>query len=196
MSTESQSPEKSSPNPSRIDIIKRDAAGVITNDLLGKDDWKNSKLGFLTGFSSMKRSVRSIGSTFSDSSDRVSLLVNTMTQGNDLPELEDGGTAEERFALSMALHGKREKDIPIILRNTYYSTLMYAVLTIAYVCILGWSLWSYPPRDVLGVLVRVGPLPLIMALLFKHGYTNWMVRNRRLDSALAFIRSGDLAPKK
>jgi hypothetical protein len=120
--------------------------------------------------------------------------MHSLTAKSNLPELEPGGTAQERFEESMILHGKKPSDLPIILRNTFYSTIMYGILSVAYIAIVLFSLWSYPPHDIVAVLIRLGAFPIIAALLFKHAFTNWIVRERRLGTATEFLLSGKFMP--
>lgn len=180
----------------RVARARREALDILKNDVVGAADWKTSKLGYLTGYSVLKRSIGTVGSSLNDASDRLSMLMTSLTAAEPLQELEDGGTPRERFVASMKLHGKTPRDLSVILRNTYYSTLMYGCLALAYAVVIAWSLLAYPPHDLFRAMIRIGPLPMILALLFKHAFTNWIVREQSLGSASQFLFSGKLWPTR
>lgn len=198
MSEDSKKPEGQAPQSpsSRVEMIKKDAASMVKNDLLGVDDWKNSKIGAVTGFSSARRSIASMGKTVAESSDRLGTLFESMTAGEAVLELEDAdGTASQRFTRSMELHGRSERDLAIMVRNTCWTSWLYLALTLAYVGVIVAWFTIAPTRDPFMILVRMGILPFLLALLFKHSYTNWMLRSRQLAGPLAFITSGNFVPK-
>jgi hypothetical protein len=186
---------KSAPQ-SRADLIKEDAGRLLKDDLIGVSDWKRSKISALTGFGIASRAASTIGRSAADSSARLNSLLGSLTQGEDIRELEDGGTDRERFEASMELHGKTEKDLQISLRNSFWSTWLYTVLMAGYLVFLAVSLYFWPAGNWVSVISRLGPFPLIVALWFKHSYMNWIIRERRLGSAAAYLVSVDFLPRK
>jgi hypothetical protein len=188
-------PKKEADNPTRVDQVKKEATKILKDDIVGVSDWKNSKLGFLSGWSPLRRSVSSIGQNMSESSARLNGLMQSLTYVEPVAQLEDGGTPDERFVASMQLHGKSEKDLPIILRNTLWSAWLYFILSLAYLVFASISISHAPSIDLVTIMMSLGPLALLLALLFKHSYTNWIVRHRRLGSALEFLKSFDYLPR-
>jgi hypothetical protein len=132
-----------------------------------------------------------------ESSDRLGTLFESITAGDPVPALEDAeGSASERFVRSMELHSKSERDLAIMIRNTCWTAWLYLALSVAYVGVIIVWFTLAPSTDPFMIMVRMGILPFLLALLFKHSYTNWMFRARRLAGPLAFVRSGDLLPKR
>lgn len=177
-------------------VDKSDPASVIRDDIIGVSDWQRSKIGFITGFSSARRAVGNIGSSWSDAASRTSILWKELTKGDEVPPLEDGGDASERFAASMRLHRRTERDLKVILLNTYRAGLLYCGLTVAAIAFGTFSVYFYPPNGLFQTAARFSAAPILAALAFKHLYTNWMVRRRRLDGAGAFLLSREWLPVK
>lgn len=166
----------------------------IRNDVVGVSDWKQSKIGFLTGASSLRKSVGNVGTAWSDAYLRTSGLMRSLTSRENVPALEDGGEADERFEASMVLHNRTENDLEVIVRNTYRSSLLYAGMLAAGIAFGAWTMMAHPPQSIVSAVARFGPLPLVAAMLLKHLYTNWMVRRRRLDSLAKFFVSLNYMP--
>jgi hypothetical protein len=178
---------------------KQEVAGFIKDDLIGTSDWKRSKIGAITGVPFAVRAATSMGKSIGDSSRHLGILMNGLTARESLPELaEEYHDSDERakFEASMALHGRTERDIEISMRNTFYTTYLYLILSLANVMISAGTIVAQPPSDIFAFIMRLGPLPLLMALLLKHSYTNWMLRNRILGSFSSFLKSRRYLPLK
>lgn len=179
------------------EYVKRDAASLIKNDVIGVSDWKRSKFGALTGFSVARRVVGSIGANARGSTQRVTELVGIITAPDALPEIHTEGSPEDRFTETQNFYGLSERQLQSALRNTFYSICLYASITVFYVCFMIWSFWAWPINGPFEAAARFGPLPLITALLFKHSFTNWIIRSRRIgDGPLRFIASFNYMPSK
>jgi len=182
---------------SRAEFIKNDAGKMLKDDVIGVSDWRRSKLGALTGFSIIRRAASSVGTNMQESSDRLAGLLGAVTAPEILEDAPQEGSGRERFAETARFYGLRETELSAALRNTFWSTWLYLVATVAYVCVMLWSYYAWPAQNVIAVIARMGPLPFGLAMLFKHAFTNWIIRNRSLgDGALAFLKSGDYLPKK
>lgn len=195
--TPSEKQEGPQVNQSRAEFIKNDASKILKDDLIGVSDWKRSKIGSLTGFSAAKRSLSTVGNTISDSSSRLSGMYESLTAPSSVPELEDdSGSADERFIRSMELHGKSAKDIEIMVRNTYWTSLLYVGLLVVYLGIVAVWFVIAPTTAPLMIMVRMGIIPLLLALLFKHSYANWMFRKRLLAGPMVYLTSGNILPQR
>lgn len=169
---------------------------VVKEDLVGVSDWKGSKFGFLTGYSAARRSVATIGRSWSDSRARTAGMFRDLLRREEVPSLEDGGDAAERFEASMRLHRRSERDLENILVNTARAGTLYGAITALGLAFGFWTMYEFPPASAVSVIARFGPLPMLLALAVKHLYTNWMVRRRRLDGIGMFLASLDWMPVK
>lgn len=174
---------------------KEIARSVLIDDVAGRGDWKRSKLGYLTGFSVIGRSISSITNNAGRSIGNIQGLWSSLTASSQAPSLGEGGSARERFEMSMVLHNRSEDDLDTIISNTYKSCLLYMAITVIGVAIVTSSFFYVGYNSLIDGLMRYAPMFLTMPLAFKHAYTNWMVRNRVLDGVVAFLRSGDIRPK-
>lgn len=168
---------------------------IIRDDVVGVSDFKQSKVGSLTGASAARRIASDLKGQFSESVGRTGTLIKSLTARENVASLPDGGEADERFLASMELHGRTESDLELIVRNSCRSSWLYIVLSALGMAASIWSVNAYPVHGALDLMARIGPLPLVFALAAKHMYTNWMVRRRRLDSFVKFLASGDWLPK-
>lgn len=152
----------------------------------------------LTGFNVGKTVVNDTYNTSADSLSRTKGLYKSLVDGENVASVEghDQLTPEERFVESMRLHGKRERELPAMIMNTYRSGMLYLFLSVAMMVVSVVGIYAYQPTSFFGFIAWFGPLPLLMAMAFKHSYSNWMFRYRRLDSPVSFFLSGDVLPKQ
>lgn len=169
---------------------------VVIDDLAGTQDWKNSKTGYLTGYSVIKKSVSSVAENANRSARNVQNLWSSLMAGDDAPSLQEGGSPSERFEWSMQLHNKSETDLEIITINTWKSAVLYSMISIVGFILISASLFYVGYRTNVDAMMRFAPLLITIPLIIKHSYTNWMVRNRRLDTIINYLKSGDILPKK
>jgi hypothetical protein len=178
---------------------KQEMKGFLKDDLIGASDWNRSKIGAITGVPIAFRAAASMHKSMTDSSRHLGILMNGLTATETLPELgeeHDGSDGRARFDASMALHGRTARDIEISMRNTFYTTYLYLTLSLANIAISVMTMISNPPGDIIAFIMRLGPLPLLLALFLKHSYTNWMLRNRILGSFGSFMASWSYLPSK
>jgi hypothetical protein len=180
--------------------IKADVKNLVKDDLIGVSDWKSSKIGSLTGFSAASRAVKGLGDNLANSTQHLGTLLEGITAREELPSLPEdmlNSDDEVRFEASRRQQGLTETMIPISMRNTYWSVYLFGISSILYVVMVGYWDIVNPPKDVVAFIVRFGFLPLLLALCFKHAYTNWILRHRVLPKTpLKFLQSLDFLPSK
>ncbi|WP_327210808.1 hypothetical protein [Rhizobium leguminosarum] len=180
--------------------IQSDVKGMVRDDLIGVSDWKSSKIGSLTGFSAASRAMKGLGDNLANSTQHLGGLLEGMTAREQLPSLPEDIIAaddEVRFEASRRQQGLTETKIAIALRNTFWSVYLFGFSSALYVVMMAyWDIVS-PPKDIVAFVVRFGFLPFLLALCFKHAYTNWILRHRVLPKTpLKFLRSLDFLPSK
>lgn len=175
--------------------------GVLKDDLLGIEDWRRSKIGFLTGFTAATKVVRSVGHAAAEATSRLGFLWHTLTYTPTIsaPELDDPSRfndASERFRAAAALLRVNETKLRVIMNNTFRSFYLYMLVLIAYISMVVFSLIYWPPVYNIEYISRLGAIPIVLALLIKSAYTNWVVRTQSADNMFAFVRSADWLPSK
>ncbi len=177
----------------------RSIESTLKNDLLGVDDFKRSKIGFLTGVSAATKAISSLGNSVTETSSRLRRLFSASVNSSDIvPDLPASALVEQgqkKFILAMKLHSVSQTHLDRIQRNTYRSGLFYIVCSAVSVSVSLASCFLWTPTGVVEAVSRLGPLPLLLALAFKSCYTNWFVRRRSLDGAICYVRSFDWLPK-
>lgn len=176
--------------------LKNEADKVIFDDLIGRKEWKNSKLGYLSGASLIANNFKTIGKTASNSKSNIITLWSSLFSDSDIKSLPDGGDASERFVKSMSLHNVNVNDLIRIADNTYKSFYLYLFLTLVGLSIGFYSLYISPSSDIIASSSRFIILFVCIPLMFKHSYTNWIVRKRKLGKVTEYLMSFDVLPKK
>lgn len=171
-------------------------------DVVGAEQWKRSKFRYFFGAGGIRGPLSSLRGVFGGSYSRgrglYDAAIGRMSEDDVQPVLETD--AGRRFAMSMVEHGKSDEDINVIIDNTYRGFRFYAAVMAA-VMVIGALSYLYSPPSVQGwwLLDAIFRFMLIVpmgAFAFQHAYTNWMMRRRRYDGALDYLRSGDLLPRK
>jgi hypothetical protein len=179
---------------------KNDLKAIVTEDLLGKSDWNESKIGYLTGLSSVGRVAGNIATGVAQSFGRLGLTIKLLTKSEDnlpsLPEVdEENYDGSLRFRAAMHLHGVKSQSIHRALTNTRRSAFFYGALTI----LAGaWWLVDYVVKDQMAlttVVLHIAPIPVLAAFCFKAAFTNWMFRHQKLENPKVFIASMDWMPR-
>lgn len=177
----------------------RDAARTF----VGTDEWKGSKIGYLSGLGTIRRGFSFIGGSIGSGLTQLRTFYNAMLgRGGADDEVEGVAVDEagERFLESMRIHGRSVQDLDVIQNNTHRGCLFFSgmtVLALAYG--LGSYFWSpndgslWFPFDFAYRFVPVAPLA---AFALKWGYVNWMVRRRRYDGLTDYLKSGELMPQR
>jgi len=179
---------------------KNDLKAIMTEDLLGASDWKESKVGYLTGLSTVGRIAGNFATNLSQSFGRTALMFRLMTATDTLPSLPEVSPEQfdgrRRFEEAMQLHRRNEGQVVASIANTYRNSLFYLALTLAAVLWLLVDLAVKKEMAITTLALHLAPIPICGAWAFKSMFVNWMFRNRCLASPAAFIRSGDWMPKK
>jgi hypothetical protein len=173
---------------------------TVKNDLLGADEWKKSKIGYLTGFGASKKAFDTIGTAVSGTAGRLSSMYKMLTGRNDrsVPGLDDPAIfkdAKERFHAAMKLQRISESTLVRIQRNTFRAAYFYILLTLALIAIAGGSLFVFPTVNAIEIMGRFALTPVLLALVFKNCFTNWCVRNRVATGPRAYFQSGQWLPR-
>jgi len=166
---------------------------TVRDDLIGVDDWKRSKIGYITGFSSAYRMVSSLGTSILDSRNRLTSLLQVVKLGNDRVESLPASSLDKSFSVKFeeaaSLHNRRDADLLVILRNTARNGYFFLFCTALCLAVSILTSFFWPPIGIFAAVIRLGPVPLAAALAFRSLYTNWLIRNRVLCPPIYFIRS-------
>ena len=158
---------------------------------------KKSKVASAVGFYDAKEAVGTVAKVGSASLNRTAnMLYWLKPRDQHIPGVSKDLGAEHKFQASMELHGVDEDRLRQIQSNTYKATILYFAVSLACVVAALISIYAAPPSSLWNGLIRLGPFPVVVALLYKHAYTNYSVRHRRFDNPIAFIQSLDWRPKK
>lgn len=172
---------------------------TLKNDLLGADDWKRSKIGYLTGFSAFSRMGKSFIGNIGDSYERTATLWrNLFPPSSSLPELPaptDGETAYSRFSAAQRQHGRTDRDILRSIVNTRRSAYFYFAIALIGIIYISVSMYVWPPTGLIDVAFRFCIPVLLLVFAIRAAYTNWMFRNKALFTMKEFILSGEWLPK-
>jgi hypothetical protein len=196
--------KKPVPPPVPMEVQNADTKSAIVsslkNDVLGADEWKRSKLGYITGVTVAGKAIGSIANSARDSTSRTKTLWADVTRSQtpDVPELDDPtrfADAKERFSEAMRVQGVTEADLRRIMRNTKRAGHLYGWLTLGSVAVVIGSFIFWTPNGIVEIVTRFGLSILLLALTFKNTFTNWCVRNRVATSPKDYFKSGDLLPK-
>lgn len=178
---------------------KNDLKAIVTEDLLGASDWKESKVGYLTGLSSIGGIAGNVVSGIAQSFGRLGLMFTLMTKDDKLDALPDVEEANYdghlRFRAAMELHGVKGKDLGRALINTRRSFYFYATLTGLAVAWFTVDLILKDNMAFTTFILHVAPIPVGAAFTFKAAFTNWMFRHQTLEKPHVFISSFDWVPK-
>ncbi len=171
----------------------------LSNDLMGTEDWKKSKLGYLTGFTPAKRAVASIGVTGKDAVSRTRGLATMLFSQNEVEGIENHESYSDyhaKFLASQRTHQLSANDLRRLITNTNRAGRFYLALSAVNVAVtVGLTAYSFPDLSFRS-LMNIGPLPLLLALAFRNVYTNWMARNQVLAPVSVYFASKDYFPKK
>ncbi|MCV9965119.1 hypothetical protein OIU34_24870 [Pararhizobium sp. BT-229] len=179
---------------------KNDLKAIVTEDLLGASEWKESKVGYLSGLSSVGRIASNFAGSISESFGRTGLVFKIMTREDSLPSLpevdEDQYDGRLRFRAAMHLHRVKEKDMARAISNTWRSFYFYGSLTLAAVA---WLIVDMGLKDKMALttlVLHIAPIPILGAYTFKAAFTNWTFRKQTLVNPNIFLKSLDWLPKK
>jgi hypothetical protein len=178
---------------------KNEFKAIVTEDLLGASDWKESKIGYLTGLSSVGGIAGNVVTGVAQSFGRLGLMFSLITKDDKLDELpevdEQNYDGQLRFRAAMHLHEVKDSGIDRALINTRRSVYFYAILTGVAVLWLILDLLLKDRMAITTLVLHIAPIPVGAAFTFKAAFTNWMFRHQRLESPNVFLASFDWMPK-
>lgn len=176
-----------------INNAKTQVNKAISEDFVGSDEFRKSKIGYLTGVSAFAKSASSalrpavgFGSAFGRIIYRF-LKSNAPTNQHIRSVSDDA----ERFEAAMIHYGRTYEDLPGIQRQSRNAAMLYAALSIA---ATGWGcyLLSSDGYSVQGLLRYVFPFFLLSFLVpyyLKYSLYYHHVKHRRLTKFGEFLRS-------
>jgi hypothetical protein len=157
---------------------------------------KTSTFGAVTGGGVVYETAAHLPRQASQSISRLnSLATGLLASDNHGPEVAKEGSPEQRFEAAMRAYSRTDSDLIRMTRNTKKTFDLYLTVLVGAVLFGVLSLYFAPPANFLSSYVRFIPVPLVAALLFRSGYTNWLFRKRRLDGPLAYLKSGEIMPE-
>lgn len=173
---------------------------TLVDGLVGRDQWKRSKVGYLSGVGPIRQSMASIGRTARDASASGKTMFEAVFRRDSDVRGVDAEDPAERFQASMFVHGRSEADIVDLQRRSHNAFYLYAVLSII-ALIAGAVAHRFIPSPIqlpplLSGIFRFAAVPMLAAFAFRWGYTNFIVRNRSYLPAGDYLRSGDWFPQK
>jgi hypothetical protein len=171
----------------------------IADDIVGGTEWKQSKIGYLTGFSTAGKVVGSVADNLGQSANRVGTLFRMLSANDTLPELPEADATtydgRQRFREAMILHRRNAGHIKTSITNTRRSAYLYAAVTAGSLIYLGWALAFNAPLALHTFILHLVPVPAFLALTVRSAYYNWMFRNQTLEPITSFIASKQWMPK-
>jgi len=192
-----------SASENRVGRIRDEARSVLLDDLAGRREWKGSKLGYVTGYSAVASTVRSVAGQVSDAFGTVLGLFRAVSAKEDtshLPGIDESITDPEvRFEAARQAMGKTDEDLEQIASNThrgfyFYIALLMAVVVIGVASMAFGNISGLP--TVLDVALRFALVPALLSLAIRFGYLNWIVRKRAIRGLGEYLRSGEIFPSK
>lgn len=174
-------------------------ATFVKDDVLGADEWRESKIGYLTGLSSVGKVVGSVTTNVAQSFGRIGWLWSYLSRTDTLPSLPNvdktSYDGRQRFKEAQRLHRRSEADIKRAITNTWRSSLLYGGITVVAVLYFVGSFAIREHMYLTTLALHMASIILFGAMTFRSGYYNWMFRNRTLDLPPVFLRSRDWFPK-
>jgi len=191
-----------SASENRVGRIRDEARSVLLDDLAGRREWKGSKLGYVTGYSAVASTVRSVAGQVSDAFGTVLGLFRAVSAKEDtshLPGIDESITDPEvRFEAARQAMGKTDEDLEQIASNThrgfyFYIALLMAVVVIGVASMAFGNISGLP--TILDVALRFALVPALLSLAIRFGYLNWIVRKRAIRGLGEYLRSGVWSPR-
>ena len=180
------------------------AANFARDELLGARHWKESKLGYLTGFSSIKESMGVLSGTARESTGRIRGLYGAaFSQDKSGRAVSEDGTDRDRFIAAMAANGRTIQDVDHSVVTTFrqfhfYAFLALVVLVVGVGCLVHYGL-APTGNTLVNVIIgtaRFAPLMVLLPLMLRAGWTNFSFRRRRLVTVLDYLRSSNRMPRR
>lgn len=158
------------------------------------------KFFLFTGLDAVGKVGRSFAGSAQESRGRITSLWSSLNseEKREVRELDDPEAYADdraRFSAAMSAQHLNESNLVNIRAQTHRLAWLYAILSFAFLIFYGVMLALYPPSGVYSVITRLGPFPVLLALIFKNCYVNWIVRSRRAAGPREFFKAKDWFPK-
>lgn len=169
---------------------KQNSVLSVMRDVVGSDEFKSSRIGYLTGASALRKSFVGSVSQLGQSSKIFGLarriLLPARAPASELARFEDD---RERFAQAAARFDTSEASLQSLQRGTFWSLWLYFGLAVLSVIWGAYLLASYDDiSGFLDVLFPFFPLFAIVPLFLKQSLWHHQLRTRSLTHFSVFIK--------
>ncbi|MGH0003753.1 hypothetical protein ACQU0X_27065 [Pseudovibrio ascidiaceicola] len=111
------------------------------------------------------------------------------------PDYTEDTLPSDKFRQARSHYQMTDTDLLRAQANTYRQFQLYFWLTITALVLIGINFFYGVPLS--GTLLLLSIFMISAALTFKAGFTNWIVRTRKIGvTPIAYLTSGDLFPVK
>ena len=169
---------------------KKQDSGIIKDDLLGRDEFRKSKIGYFLGFSAIPKIVKGtfspVLSGFGIFSKFIKMVFPKKPELTELSYITDD---YERFIQAMSKFSISESDLPSIERRNQVSAVFYFILS---VIALMWGNYVvssdyFNPSFVFDYIFPFFPLFATIPLFFKHSFWRYQIASKKLVSFKDFF---------
>lgn len=166
------------------------AAEIGRNDLLGADEWKNSRLTWLSGLGPAMRAVSLPVGMVTGSVRRVGDMARLAIRRDRVEPLPTSSTdAAERFRVAQHMYQRTEEDIQLDVQST---AKQFTFLFIAATLMAAFAILTFDHNGPMPLLIQLTwrfalVLPVVL-MAARMGFYNWQLRTRQLGSVLAWLR--------
>lgn len=174
---------------------QREFGDFVKRDLVGADEWRASKIGYLTGVSSI---VRGGATAFRGTGGGLRLigrmLKTVFVRDKTTPLPTDSADLSERFRVAQAAYGRTDDEIAEMVVRSGRQAWLYAMISIA---LFVWAVYRIGEGNngPFGPVFPLLPLLFILPFLARAAFWNWQLRTRRLGSVREWAgRPGEWLP--
>lgn len=172
------------------EAVATEGKAFLRDDLAGVDEWKQSKIGYLTGVTAARKAAAAQWRFMSGSAKSVAKVFGMVFRKEVAEPLPtDSDDASIRFSVAQEVYGRTDADISDDQTATnrmflLYFTAFIAALSIGFLS-FGYLKPIFPaPFD---WIMRFIALPPTIALMLRAGFYNWQLRTRRLGSMMEYV---------
>ena len=170
----------------------REAKDALANDLAGRDEWRRSKIGYLTGFGAAKKVAQSSW-RLAASPVRSLWIMGKDALGKEridrLPTKTDDPA--QRFKVAQYCYDRSDDDVAdLVAKSQRQFTLFFVLLVLA----VGWGIVTVGTSGAalpfgLGYPFAFTLVFTLLPLAARSAFWNWQLRARRLGSFMEWLRS-------
>jgi conjugal transfer/type IV secretion protein DotA/TraY len=165
---------------------------ILKNDLMGYDEYKNSKISYFLGISGIRKGVKGVVSPlkyfFVIFSMFFNMVLGRKTNNPNYSHIHD---PKERFNTIISDEEISNSDIEKLFKNNKLSSFFYFILSIVFG---SWGLYlyqtpSYQPSFILDYIFPFFPLFFTIPLYLKHKYWAVQMEQKSLFSFKDFLKN-------